>query len=495
MSRYFGTDGFRGEANVKLTAELAFKTGRFVGAYYGIRHKDEPRDKSAENGTKCRAVASGMDSHCRGDSSSRSGCAGGHATDRVRIVIGEDTRHSGAMLRYALAAGLTASGADAYILGVTTTPAVSYIARTDGFDCGIMISASHNPYYDNGLKVISGDGTKLGGEETELAERYLSGESGELPYAVRESIGRIYDYSEGREHYKRMLIDVAIRESIDLRGKRIALDCAHGSASTLAPEIFRKLGADIMVIGDEPDGFNINAGVGSTHMARLREIVREGGYYMGFAYDGDADRCLACDENGAEINGDMLIYVNALDMKSRGILNGNAVTLTVMSNLGAFKAFEREGISFEQTAVGDRYVWERMCEKHISLGGEQSGHIIFASDATTGDGILTSLKTLAALKRLGKKPSDIVSECAMYPQCLKNVRVRDKDEVASHPDVMKAVKEMEEKLQGRGRVLLRKSGTEPVVRVMAEADSEELCEEICGHIVSVIADAGLCEEA
>ena len=468
MGRFFGTDGFRGEAGVKLTAELAYKTGRFLGYHY--------RQKRTDGG-------------------------------RCRIVIGEDTRRSCAMIESALSAGITASGADVYLMHITTTPSVSYIARTEGFDCGVMISASHNPFYDNGIKVINGNGSKLGDGEIAEVERYLDGSMGELPYALREDIGTIYDYREGREHYRDYLISVAVQDSKNecgkadspenadagsiFAGRKIALDCANGSASFLAREVYEALGAKVFIMADEPDGININDNVGSTHIERLQKFTADNGCEIGFAFDGDADRCLASDEMGNAVNGDQLIYACALSLREKGLLHDDTVVVTVMSNFGVFRAFEREGIRYEKTAVGDRFVWECMSKHGYSLGGEQSGHIIFADNATTGDGILTSLKTMQVLKKNGKRASELFADCTMYPQSLKNVRVEDKRAAVENAEVRKAVQAVEKALGDTGRVLLRESGTEPVVRVMVEASTSEECEKYCDEIINVMKKAGV----
>lgn len=488
MGKFFGTDGFRGEVNVKLTAELAYKTGRYLGWYYSTNNETGVKKN---DGRRCR------------------------------IIIGEDTRRSSVMLQNALAAGITASGADVYLMNVTTTPSVSYIARTEGFDCGVMISASHNPYYDNGIKVINGDGSKLGDEEIAKIEEYLDGSAGDIPYAVRDEIGVIYDYSEGRSKYRDFLIAVAVRDkkrrntsgaAADCKssisseiltdedreyarhifaGRKIALDCANGSASFIAREVYEALGAEIFITANTPDGFNINDGVGSTHIENLQSFVRKTGAEIGFAYDGDADRCLAADESGADINGDQLMYACGMDLKKQGLLNDDRIAVTVMSNFGLFKALNRAGLSYEKTAVGDRFVWECMSQKGLSLGGEQSGHIIFAGDATTGDGILTSIKVMGALTAEGCRASELFKGCEMYPQTLKNVRVEDKKAAVADERVQNAVKKAEAKLGDTGRVLLRESGTEPVVRVMVEAASKSECDSLCDDIIQTMQDAGV----
>ncbi len=465
MGRFFGTDGFRGEANKGLTAAHAFRLGRYLGSKgsCGIS-EEEVSANSIDKGSKIK---------------------------KRRIVIGMDTRISSKMFESALAAGISASGADVYLTGVMTTPSVSYITKTCGFDYGVMISASHNPYQDNGLKVINIDGSKINDVQIEEIEKYLSGEGGELEYAVGADIGVIRDYPEGRELYKRYLIDIAKAENIDLSGKKIALDMANGSASGLAAEIFTELGATVTACGDRPDGVNINAGVGSTHIDNLCRIVKENACDIGFAYDGDADRCLASDENGSEVNGDQLIYACAIDLKRRGLLKDDTAVLTVMSNLGTFKALEKAGIKYAATKVGDRFVWEEMEKNGYKLGGEQSGHIIFADNASTGDGILTSLKVMGVMCSSKKKASGLFDECRMYPQVLKNVRVVNKDAAMENAALKEAVNKAESMLSGSGRVLVRKSGTEPVIRVMAEAKSYEDCQKACDEVINIMETEGL----
>ncbi len=498
MGKFFGTDGFRGEVNVKLTAELAYKAGRFLGWYYSDKYKAESCDKSGTD----RALSAEK------------------RKNRCRIAIGEDTRRSSGMLQNAMAAGITASGADVYLMHVTTTPSVSYIARTEGFDCGIMISASHNPYYDNGIKVINGNGSKLGDDEIKKVEEYLDGSPRELPYALKENVGILYDYGRGRDKYRDFLISLAVRDAKRknnmasdgkaatentlpltdsdreyakniFAGRKIAIDCANGSASFIAKEVYEALGAKIYITAASPDGFNINDGAGSTHIDNLQSFVRETGAEIGFAYDGDADRCLAVDENGTAVNGDQLMYACGFYLKECGRLKDNTVAVTVMSNFGLFRALEKAGIDYKKTAVGDRFVWECMQEYGYSLGGEQSGHIIFAEDATTGDGILTSLKTMEVLKERGCRASELFENCQMYPQTLKNVRVEDKEKAVNNEKVREAVKKAEEQLGDTGRILLRESGTEPVVRVMAEAASKEECDELCDEIIKAMHEAGV----
>ena len=448
MGKFFGTDGFRGEANVDLTVMDAFKVGRFLGWYYGRKHPGK----------------------------------------RCRIVIGKDTRRSSYMFEDGLSAGITASGADVYLMHVTTTPSVSYITRVDEFDCGVMISASHNPYYDNGIKVINGNGEKLDDETIEKIEEYLEGKIGEIPYAKRADIGRTVDYAAGRNRYIGYLISIARKSFKD---KHVALDCANGSASAIAKPVFDALGAHTHVLANEPNGTNINDGCGSTHVERLQQFVISEGCDLGFAYDGDADRCLAVDEKGNLINGDQIMYICGKYMKEKGELNDDVIVATVMSNLGFFKALEREGMKYEKTKVGDRFVYENMAANGYSLGGEQSGHIIFAKNATTGDGILTSLKLMDVVLEKKSSLSKLAEECPMYPQCLKNVRVSDKKTAVENEAVQAAVKAVEEKLGDSGRILLRESGTEPLIRVMVEAQSHEECEARVDEVIDVMKKEGL----
>ncbi|MBQ9420464.1 MAG: phosphoglucosamine mutase [Lachnospiraceae bacterium] len=451
MGKYFGTDGFRGEANKTLTVLDAFKVGRFLGWYYGKQHPGE----------------------------------------RCRIVIGKDTRRSSYMFEDALSSGITASGADAYLMHVTTTPSVSYIARTDEFDCGVMISASHNPYYDNGIKVINGNGEKLDDATIDKIEEYLDGTIGEIPYATRDAIGRTVDYAAGRNRYIGYLISIAKKSFKD---KHVALDCANGSASAIAKPVFDALGAHTHVIANEPDGLNINDGVGSTHIERLQQVVISEGCDIGFAYDGDADRCLAVDEKGRIINGDQIMYACGKSMHNAGRLNDDTIVVTVMSNFGLFRALDREGIKYAVTKVGDRFVWECMAEHGYSIGGEQSGHIIFSKNATTGDGILTSLKVMDVLLNSKAEASKLAEDCPMYPQCLKNVRVADKKLAVEHPATMAAVEKVANELGDSGRILLRESGTEPVVRVMVEADTMERCEQLVDSVIEEMKKAGVTAE-
>lgn len=452
MGKYFGTDGFRGEANVDVTAEQAFKIGRYLGWYL---NSQKP------------------------------------AGERARIAIGKDTRRSGYMFEYALAGGIVSSGADAYLLHVTTTPSVSFVVRTENFDSGIMISASHNPFYDNGIKLFNGAGEKMDEQTIEKIEAYLDGKSGEVPYAKRGEIGRTVDYVAGRNRYVGYLISLGI---YSFKGMKVGLDCANGSAWTIAKAVFDALGATTFVMGAEPDGTNVNAGVGSTHIEALQAFVKEKGLDVGFAYDGDADRCLCVDENGELVDGDRIIYLYARYMKERGKLVGNTVVTTVMSNFGLYKALDEIGIHYEKTAVGDKYVYERMAEKGYILGGEQSGHIIFSKYAMTGDGVLTSLKVMQAMIDKKMPLSALAGQMKVYPQVLVNVRVKDKAKARADKAVVQAIAKAEERLGDTGRILVRESGTEPVVRVMAEAETNELCAELVQSIVDVIEKNGHKEE-
>ena len=443
MGKYFGTDGFRGEANVNLTVEHAYKVGRFLGWYYGKQAKGD---------------------HCR-------------------VVIGKDTRRSSYMFEYSLAAGLTASGADTYLLHVTTTPSVSHVIRTEDFDCGIMISASHNPYYDNGIKVMNGNGEKLEESVIEEIEKYLDGEMEEIPLAKRENIGRTQDFAAGRNRYIGYLISIATRS---FKGKKVGLDCSNGSASSVAKSVFDALGADTYVINDQPDGLNINRDCGSTHIGNLQKFVKEKGLDVGFAYDGDADRCLAVDEHGNVVDGDLILYVCGKYLKEIGQLKDDMIVTTVMSNIGLYKACDKIGLHYQQTKVGDKYVFENMMENGYRLGGEQSGHIIFSKHATTGDGILTSLKIMEVLLEKKTTLGTLTSEVQIYPQLLENLRVTDKKAVLEHPEVKKAIAEVTEALGSDGRILVRESGTEPLLRVMVEATTQELCKEYVGKVIDTM---------
>ena len=447
MGKYFGTDGFRGEANVNLTVEDAFKVGRFLGWYYG---------QKAQN-------------------------------SRCRVVIGKDTRRSSYMFEYSLVAGLTASGADVYLLHVTTTPSVSYVVRTEDFNCGIMISASHNPYYDNGIKVINERGEKLEEEVIEKIEEYLDGTTAEIPLAKRDAIGRTVDFAAGRNRYIGYLISIATRS---FKNMRVGLDCANGSAFAIAKNVFDALGAETHVISNNPDGININTNCGSTHIGQLQKYVKEHKLDVGFAYDGDADRCLAVDENGEVVDGDKIMYICGKYMKEQGTLVNNTVVTTIMSNFGLYKAFEREGINFEKTAVGDKYVYENMAQNGHCLGGEQSGHIIFSKNATTGDGILTSLKVMEVILEKKQTLGKLASEIQIYPQVLKNVKVKSKAEAQDDADVQAEVQKAAEALGDTGRILLRQSGTEPVIRVMVEAPTDEICEKYVDQVIDVMKAKG-----
>ncbi len=445
MGKYFGTDGFRGEANVNLTVEHAFKIGRYLGWYFGQEKK-------------------------------------------ARIVIGKDTRRSSYMFEDALSAGLTASGADVYLLHVTTTPSVSYVTRTEDFDCGIMISASHNVFYDNGIKLINGKGHKMEAEVEEKIEAYIDGVTGEIPYAHREKIGRTVDYAAGRNRYIGHLIAMATRSFKD---KKVGLDCSNGSASSIAKSVFDALGAKTYVINSEPDGTNINRDCGSTHIEVLQAYVKEHQLDVGFAYDGDADRCLAVDENGNLVDGDLILYVCGKYLKEQGRLNGDTIVTTIMSNLGLYKACDKIGLKYEKTAVGDKYVYDNMLQNNYSLGGEQSGHIIFSKYATTGDGILTSLLLMEVMLEKKTTLGKLTEEVQIFPQLLKNVKVVDKKTARENPAVQKAIAEVTEDLGDEGRILVRESGTEPVIRVMVEASTDELCHKYVDEVISVIQEQGL----
>ena len=447
MGKYFGTDGFRGEANKDLTAEHAFKIGRFLGQYYADKKDgDEP----------------------------------------PRVVIGKDTRRSGYMLEYALVAGLTASGADVYMLHVTTTPSVAYVTRVDGFDCGIMISASHNPYYDNGIKLLNCHGEKMEEEVLREIENYLDSNE-ELSYARRDQIGRSVDYVAGRNRYTGYLISLGL---FSLKGIKVGLDCANGASWHIAKSVFDALGAKTYVINAEPDGLNINRNAGSTHIEVLQRFVVENGLDVGFAYDGDADRCLCVDEKGGLVTGDHILYILGKYMQQRGQLDNNTVVTTVMSNFGLYKAFDAAGIGYAKTDVGDKYVYEYMAKNGCRLGGEQSGHIIISKYAHTGDGILTSIKLMEVMLARKMKMSELSQGLTIYPQVLKNVRVKSKPDAVSDPKVQAAVQTAEKLLGDRGRILVRESGTEPVIRVMAEASEEALCTESVELVIQALEKAG-----
>lgn len=444
MGKYFGTDGFRGEANVVLTVEHAYQVGRFLGSYYGREHK-------------------------------------------AKIVIGKDTRRSSYMFEYSLVAGLTASGADVYLLHVSPTPSISYVVVSEGFDCGIMISASHNPFYDNGIKVINGNGCKLEAKVEEQIEAYLDKKIEELPFAKRENIGRTIDYAMGRHRYIGYLISLATRS---FKGVKVGLDLSNGAATTVAKGVFDALGAKTYCIHGEPDGVNINQDCGSTHIEKLQQFVVEQQLDIGFAYDGDADRCLAVDELGNLVDGDRILYICGKYMKDRGELNHNTIVTTIMSNFGLYKALDACGIFYEKTAVGDKYVYENMMQNGHSIGGEQSGHIIFSKHATTGDGVLTSLKLMEVMLEKKMKFSELSKEFLAFPQVLKNVAVKEKKAAREDKEVQSVIAEVESLLGSDGRVLVRESGTEPVIRIMVEAKEQAVCEEYVEKIVLTLKNKG-----
>lgn len=451
MGKYFGTDGFRGEANVDLTVEHAYKVGRYLGYYYGKQHED----------------------------------------GKAHVVIGKDTRLSSYMFEYSLVAGLTASGADVYLMHVTPTPSVSYIVRTGDFDCGIMISASHNPYYDNGIKVINGQGYKLEAAIENEIEQYIDGELGEIPFAKKDSIGKTTDYTMGRNRYIGYLLTIPTRP---FKGMRIGLDCANGASYLVAKSVYDAIGAKTYVINNEPNGTNINTDCGSTHIEKLQAFVKEKGLDVGFAFDGDADRCLAVDDKGEIVDGDKILYVCGRYLKDKGELNNNTIVTTIMSNLGLYKALDKKGINYEKTAVGDKYVFENMMEHGHSIGGEQSGHIIFSKYATTGDGVLTSLMIMETILGRKVKLSELFHSLTIYPQLLVNVKVSSKDAVMNDADVVKLNDEIAAELGDDGRLLLRQSGTEPVIRVMVEAATDELCEKYVYKMVDLIKAKGYAVE-
>ena len=451
MGKYFGTDGFRGKAGEGLTAQHAYEIGRFLGWYYG-------------------------------------------RNERAHIVVGKDTRRSSYMLEYAISAGMAASGADVYLLHVTTTPSVSYVTRTDGFDCGVMISASHNPFYDNGIKLMNREGEKMDEATIALVEDYLDGKLEldgqkwkELPLASGDGVGAIVDHSAGRNRYIGYLISLAM---YSFKDKKVALDCANGSAWSIAPSVFKALGAEVSIINDHPDGLNINTDCGSTHIEGLKKYVKEHGRDVGFAFDGDADRCLAVDENGELVDGDQIMYVYACYMKERDKLVNNTVVTTVMSNFGLYRALDEAGIDYEKTKVGDKYVYENMVQNGHRIGGEQSGHIIFSKYARTGDGILTALKVMEVMLAKKMTLSRLTEGMTVYPQVLINVRVKDKKTAQEDPAVRAAVQAVADELGGTGRILVRESGTEPLVRVMVEAESEDRCRELAERVVEVIRAQG-----
>ena len=445
MGKYFGTDGFRGEANKNLNYEHAIKIGRFLGWYYGARI-----DKKA------------------------------------KVVIGKDTRRSSYMFEYALCTGLMASGADAYIMHVTTTPSVSYIARVDDFDCGIMISASHNPFYDNGIKLLNSHGEKMDEETILLVEDYIDGKI-EVPMAERDKIGRTVDYVAGRNRYIGYLISMS---KYSFKDVKVGLDCANGAAWSIAKAVFDALGAKTYVMNADPDGYNINTDCGSTHIEHLQQFVKENRLDIGFAYDGDADRCLCVDEQGNVVTGDHILYIYGKYMKERGKLINSKVVTTVMSNFGLYKALDAIGIEYEKTKVGDKYVYENMVKTGNRIGGEQSGHIIFSKYATTGDGILTSLKLMEVMLAKEKPMSELAAPVVFYPQVLKNVRVKSKPDAQNDPDVQAAVASVADALGDSGRILVRESGTEPVIRVMVEAGTKEICEKYVDQVIDVIRAKG-----
>ena len=446
MGTYFGTDGFRGEANVNLTVEHAYQVGRFLGWYYG-------KDKE----------------------------------EKCKVVIGKDTRRSSYMFEYSLVAGLTASGADVYLLHVTTTPSVSYVVRTEDFDCGIMISASHNPYYDNGIKLINSKGEKMDEETILKVEDYIDGKL-EIPMAVRDQIGCTVDYSAGRNRYIGYLISLATRS---YKNMKVGLDCANGSSWMIAKSVFDALGAKTYVINAQPDGLNINMNAGSTHIEVLQKFVKENQLDVGFAFDGDADRCIAVDENGSIVDGELILYVYGRYLKEKGELRNNTVVTTIMSNFGLYKAFDELGVDYEKTQVGDKYVYENMVQNNFMLGGEQSGHVIFAKHATTGDGILTSLMIMEVIMETKQTLGKLAEEVTIYPQLLKNVRVADKKTARENPEVVKAIEAVTEALGENGRILVRESGTEPVIRVMVEAETQEICEKYVDEVINVMKEQNL----
>ena len=462
-TKYFGTDGFRGEVNKTLTADHAYKIGRFLGWFYS-----NPKFNSQKPGY------------------------------RPKVVIGKDTRRSSYMLEYAVAAGLAASGADVCLLHVTTTPSVSYIVRQDCFDCGVMITASHNPFYDNGIKVINSNGEKLEDPVAVLIEAYIDGdlkklevEGDDLPFAERGSIGSITDYSSGRNRYIGYLISLAKHS---MKPLRIGLDAANGASWMIAKSVFDALGAQTFVINNNPDGLNINLNAGSTHIENFCKFVKDNKLDLGYAFDGDADRCIAVDENGKEVDGDKIMYLLALKLKSEGALEKDTLVTTIMSNSGLTKALKQVGIKNVQTKVGDRFVYERMQNEGYSLGGEQSGHVIMKKYATTGDGVLTAIMVTEEVLERKERLSKLVAPVKLLPQTLKNVRVTNKAAVMDDEAVLAKFKEVNEEIGDNGRALLRQSGTEPVVRIMIELDSKEKCDEYIERIYNVIKKRGyICE--
>lgn len=448
MGKYFGTDGFRGKAGIELTAAHAFKIGRYLGWYYGQKYKGD---------------------------------------GRARILIGKDTRRSSYMFETAIASGILSSGSDAFLLHVTTTPSVSFITKDEKFACGVMISASHNPFYDNGIKLLNGDGEKMEDEVQDEIEKYLDSETDYIPQVSDDKIGKLEDYYFGRNKYIGHLVNQAEKS---FENCKIALDCSNGSAWMIARAVFDALGAKIHVINNTPDGLNVNMNCGSTHIEGLAAYVAEHKLDAGFAFDGDADRCLAVDENGNVINGDQIMYICGKYMHEKGRLPNDTIVATKMSNFGFFKALDRLGISYEKTDVGDRYVYECMKKNGFGLGGEQSGHIIFGERAQTGDGILTAIMVMNVIIKTHLPLSILAQNCQMYPQVLKNVEVDDKKATLADPTVQKAVEFCTERLGQTGRVLLRASGTEPVLRVMSEAESDEIAEDNVDYIIGAMAQTG-----
>lgn len=445
--KYFGTDGFRGEANQDLTLYHAIKIGRFLGYYFN-------KEKNG-NG---------------------------------KIVIGKDTRRSSYMFEDALSAGITSSGSDAYLLHVTTTPSVSYVVRSEDFDCGVMITASHNPYHDNGIKIINSDGEKMDDEFLQKLEEYIDADIKDIDLKIGEEIGRTHDFVGGRNRYTAFLIQTV---SKSFKGKKVGLDCANGAASSIVKSVYDALGAETYVINNDPDGFNINVDCGSTHIEVLQKYVKENKLDCGFAYDGDADRCIAVDENGEVVDGDAILYICGKHMKEEGYLESNTIVTTIMSNIGLYKALDKIGINYSKTKVGDKYVHIEMSENGYELGGEQSGHIIFSKYANTGDGILTSLRLMEAMIDNKTSLSELRRDLKIYPQVLKNVRVNDKKAVLNDESIKNIIEKESESLKDTGRILVRESGTEPLIRVMAEAETEEVADKKVNNIVQAIEESGL----
>lgn len=445
--KYFGTDGFRGEANQDLTLYHAIKIGRFLGYYFN-------KEKNG-NG---------------------------------KIVIGKDTRRSSYMFEDALSAGITSSGSDAYLLHVTTTPSVSYVVRSEDFDCGVMITASHNPYHDNGIKIINSDGEKMDDEFLQKLEEYIDADIKDIDLKIGEEIGRTHDFVGGRNRYTAFLIQTV---SKSFKGKKVGLDCANGAASSIVKSVYDALGAETYVINNNPDGFNINVDCGSTHIEVLQKFVKENKLDCGFAYDGDADRCIAVDENGEVVDGDAILYICGKHMKEEGYLESNTIVTTIMSNIGLYKALDKIGINYSKTKVGDKYVHIEMSENGYELGGEQSGHIIFSKYANTGDGILTSLRLMEAMIDNKTSLSELRRDLKIYPQVLKNVRVNDKKAVLNDESIKNIIEKESESLKDTGRILVRESGTEPLIRVMAEAETEEIADKKVNNIVQAIEKSGL----